>query len=126
MNPQKPIRSRFVPLAPPALPTRHDRFLPLLPGVTKVIPPADETSETTIDPRLKTVMKRLMPFEAVLAQCVTASPNSGRILLEDPLLALSKAQVALYRLSQQRADLLRRSAAGLAQGPSRSACQPCG
>jgi hypothetical protein len=80
MNPQKPIRSRFVPLAPPAPPTRHDRFLPLLPGVTKGIPPADEISETTIDPRLKTVMKRLMPFEAVLAQCVTASPNSGRIL----------------------------------------------
>lgn len=80
MNPQKPIRSRFVPLAPPAPPTRHDRFLPLLPGVTKGIPPADEISETTIDPRLKTVMKRLTPFEAVLAQCVTTSPNSGHIL----------------------------------------------
>jgi hypothetical protein len=95
MNPQNPLHSRFVPLAPLAPPAQRGRFVPLEPRVTKVIPPAPEASGKTLDPRIQILMKRLIPFEAVLLQWVAVSPSHGRIFFEDPLQALSKAQVAL-------------------------------
>jgi hypothetical protein len=52
MNFQNTLRSRFVPLAPLSPPAQRGRFVPLVPRVTQVIPPAPQDSEMTIDPRL--------------------------------------------------------------------------
>jgi hypothetical protein len=95
MNFQNSLRSRFEPLAPLTPPAQRGRFVPLVPRVTKVIPPAPQNPETNTDPRVQTLMKRLIPFEAALLQWVAASPTHGRIFFEDPLLALNRAQVAL-------------------------------
>ena len=95
MNFQNTLRSRFVPLAPLSPPAQRGRFVPLVPPVTQVMPPAPQDSEMTIDPRVQTVMKRLIPFEAALLHWVAASPSHARIFFDDPLQALSKAQLAL-------------------------------
>jgi hypothetical protein len=80
MNFQNSLRSRFKPLAP---------------LLTQVIPPAPQDSKLTVDSRVPTAMQRLIPLEASLIQRTAASPTHGLISLEDRLLALNRARVAL-------------------------------
>jgi hypothetical protein len=80
----------------------RSRFVPLVPRATRVIPLAPQDPEITIDPKVQSVLKRLIAFEASLLQWVTASPTHGHIFFEDPLVALTRARVAVpaSRLAQ--------------------------
>ena len=73
----------------------RSRFVPLVPRATRVIPLAPQDPEITIDPKVQSVLKRLIAFEASLLQWVTASPTHGHIFFEDPLVALNRARVAV-------------------------------
>lgn len=73
----------------------RSRFVPLVPRATRVIPLAPQDPEMTIDPKVQSVLKRLIAFEASLLQWVTASPTHGHIFFVDPLVALNRAQVAV-------------------------------